>query len=87
MKKVILFFLLCITSTYGQISGCTDTLAENFNPNATVDNGSCIFPDPVITAPNVITPNDDGRNDAFRMNCANSFPLKVHTMYMKKPNK
>ena len=43
MKKVILFFLLCITSTYGQISGCTDTLAENFNPNATINNGSCLY--------------------------------------------
>ena len=43
MKKNILFFLLCITSTYGQISGCTDTLAENFNPNATINNGSCLY--------------------------------------------
>lgn len=43
MKKVILFFLLCITSTYGQISGCTDSLAENFKPNATINNGSCLY--------------------------------------------
>jgi hypothetical protein len=43
MKKVILIFLLCIPSTYGQISGCTDSLAENFNPNATVNNGSCLY--------------------------------------------
>ena len=43
MKKFILFFLLCITSTYGQISGCTDSIAENFNPNATINNGSCLY--------------------------------------------
>ena len=43
MKKAILFFLLCITSTYGQISGCTDALAENFDPNATTNNGSCLY--------------------------------------------
>ncbi len=43
MKKNILFFLLCITSTYGQISGCTDSLAENFKPNATINNGSCLY--------------------------------------------
>lgn len=43
MKKAILFFLLCITSTYGQISGCTDSLAKNFDPNATENNGSCLY--------------------------------------------
>lgn len=43
MKKVILFFLLCISSTYGQISGCTDALAKNFNPNATTNDGSCVY--------------------------------------------
>ncbi len=43
MKKVILFFLLFITSTYGQISGCTDSLAKNFNPKATNNDGSCVY--------------------------------------------
>ena len=43
MKKVILFFLLCITATYSQISGCTDALAKNFDPNATHNDGSCIY--------------------------------------------
>ncbi len=43
MKKAILFFLLCITSTYSQISGCTDALAKNFNPDATINDGSCIY--------------------------------------------
>jgi hypothetical protein len=28
----------------GEIYGCMDELATNFNPDATVDNGSCIFP-------------------------------------------
>ncbi len=43
MKKVILFCLLCFTSTYGQIKGCTDSFAENFNPNATINDGSCRY--------------------------------------------
>ncbi|WP_304197394.1 T9SS C-terminal target domain-containing protein [Flavobacterium alvei] len=43
MKKIILFFLLCITSTHSQISGCTDALAKNFNPNATTNDGSCVY--------------------------------------------
>jgi len=43
MKKLIAFFFLILTSTYGQISGCTDSLAKNFNPNATNNNGSCNY--------------------------------------------
>lgn len=43
MKKAILFFFLILTSTYGQISGCTDSLAKNFNPNATINDGSCKY--------------------------------------------
>ncbi|MBC7846377.1 MAG: T9SS C-terminal target domain-containing protein [Flavobacterium sp.] len=43
MKKAILFFLISITSTYGQIPGCTDSLAKNFNPNATINDGSCVY--------------------------------------------
>ncbi|WP_269225823.1 T9SS C-terminal target domain-containing protein [Flavobacterium eburneipallidum] len=43
MKKTILFFLLLATSTYSQISGCTDSLAKNFNPDATENDGSCEY--------------------------------------------
>ena len=43
MKKAILFFLLCVTATYGQISGCTDALAKNFDPKATTNDGSCLY--------------------------------------------
>jgi len=43
MKKIAVFIFLYITSTYGQISGCTDSLAENFNPKATKNDGSCKY--------------------------------------------
>ena len=43
MKKAILFFLLFINSIYGQNTGCTDALAKNFDPNATINNGSCLY--------------------------------------------
>ena len=43
MKKKNLFFFLFITSTYAQISGCTDVLAKNFNKEATENNGSCAY--------------------------------------------
>ncbi len=43
MKNSLIFFFLILTSSYGQISGCTDALANNFNPNATNNDGSCIY--------------------------------------------
>jgi hypothetical protein len=43
MKKLPVFFFLILTSSYGQISGCTDALAKNFNPNATNNDGSCLY--------------------------------------------
>jgi len=43
MKKTILIFLLFSTSSFGQISGCTDSLSINFNPKATVNDGSCQY--------------------------------------------
>ena len=34
----------CITSVVNQdVSGCTDTLATNYNATATIDDGSCIY--------------------------------------------
>jgi hypothetical protein len=43
IKKAILFFFLCSLSSYTQLSGCTDSLAKNFNPNATANDGSCTY--------------------------------------------
>ena len=43
MKKTVLLFCLFITSTYAQISGCTDPFSKNFNPKATVNDGSCLY--------------------------------------------
>src|SRR4051812_19186089 len=42
MKEAILIFLLCNFS-YGQISGCTDPSSKNFNPKATINDGSCQY--------------------------------------------
>jgi hypothetical protein len=43
LKKIALIFFLFITSTYAQISGCTDRFAKNYNPKATENNGSCLY--------------------------------------------
>lgn len=59
------------------VCGCMNPAADNYNPNATVDDGSCMFPDPIITAPNVLTPNDDGINDQFTLDWLNLTSLRL----------
>lgn len=59
------------------VCGCTNPEADNYNPNATVDNGSCIFPDPIINAPNVFTPGNDGMNDIFVLDWLNLKSLRL----------
>ena len=43
MKKIFLLYFFGIISTYAQITGCTDPLSKNYNPNATINNGSCLY--------------------------------------------
>ncbi|MFV8344148.1 T9SS C-terminal target domain-containing protein [Flavobacterium sp. XS2P39] len=44
MKKIfLLLFLISIGPTHAQISGCTDPLSKNFNPLATINDGSCTY--------------------------------------------
>jgi hypothetical protein len=43
MKKSIVVFLLIFNASYSQISGCTDSLAKNFNSKATNNDGSCLY--------------------------------------------
>ena len=59
------------------VCGCTDVSADNYNPLATVDDGSCFYPDPIIEAPNVITPNGDDVNDRFELKWQNLVSLKL----------
>lgn len=43
MLKIIFFFLTISTAAYAQISGCTDPKADNYNSEATLNNGSCSY--------------------------------------------
>jgi len=54
------------------ICGCMDPLATNYNPQANFDDGSCIYPSPTVTAPNVFTPNGDGSNETWFLNTTNA---------------
>lgn len=38
---LLMLFSVCLS--YGQISGCTDPLSSNYNPAATVNDGSCVY--------------------------------------------
>lgn len=43
MLKFFLLFITTISVSYGQISGCTDPLSKNYNPAATINDGSCQY--------------------------------------------
>lgn len=43
MKKYLLIFYFIVTTTYSQISGCTDPLSKQYNPNAVINDGSCEY--------------------------------------------
>ncbi|MDD2984267.1 MAG: choice-of-anchor L domain-containing protein [Crocinitomicaceae bacterium] len=45
--------------------GCTDPNALNYDPTAQLNDGSCIYPDPIIVVPNVFTPDDDLVNGLY----------------------
>jgi hypothetical protein len=52
IMRIALLFLLFFSTFHsrGQVPGCTDKSAVNFNPRATVNNGSCNY-SPVIATP------------------------------------
>jgi gliding motility-associated-like protein len=59
------------------ICGCTNPEAINYNPLATVDDGTCIVPEPIVIAPNVFSPNADNNNELFFLNTKNVTTLQL----------
>ncbi len=50
LSLISLFFFLLHETATAQIAGCTDPLANNFNPSATLNDGSCAY-NPVSISP------------------------------------
>ncbi|MFD1602747.1 T9SS C-terminal target domain-containing protein [Flavobacterium artemisiae] len=43
MLKTFFFFFIVVSTANSQVSGCTDSLAKNYDSNAVQNNGSCIY--------------------------------------------
>ncbi|GAB5416690.1 MAG: choice-of-anchor L domain-containing protein [Crocinitomicaceae bacterium] len=71
----------CADTAYAQVvvvpCGCTDPTASNYDPNAMQDDGSCIYPQPEVTAPNIFTPDNDNINDIFSLDSKNTTNIKL----------
>ena len=60
------------------VCDCNDPEATNYNPLANVNVPSnCIYPYPEISVPNVLTPNEDTKNDDFFLTWKNVTSLNL----------
>ena len=64
-------------SIHLDVCACTDSSALNYDPLANVDDGTCIFPNPEVFAPNVFTPNSDNENPTFFLSGKNLVSLEL----------
>jgi hypothetical protein len=72
-KIIFLFFVFFKTSSgYSQVSGCRDPSASNYNPSATVNDGSCLYNDTYYTPPVLVDPISDTLKESSGLQWANN---------------
>ncbi|MXN90686.1 T9SS type A sorting domain-containing protein [Flavobacterium sp. Sd200] len=57
MKTLYLFLVFAVLNLYqvaAQVSGCTDPLSRNYNPNATINDGSCVYSSGSVSLVNTV---------------------------------
>ncbi|MDX2360462.1 MAG: gliding motility-associated C-terminal domain-containing protein [Crocinitomicaceae bacterium] len=73
--------LSCSDTTYQTVTvvpcGCTDPLADNYDPSALIDDQSCTYPTPTAVVPNIFTPNADYVNNLFVMELTNWTKVEI----------
>ncbi len=74
LKLVInLFVLLVANQSFGQVLGCRDPLANNYNPAATVNDGSCTYDITTYNPPIKVDPISDTLNESSGLQMAGNF--------------
>lgn len=56
---LLLFVLFKITPAFSQVAGCRDPYANNYDPSATINDGSCTYDDTYYTPPELVSPVSD----------------------------
>ena len=86
---ICLFIFSSCEKEDDHIQGCTDVEAINFDPNATIDDGSCEFPavlgctDPIACNYNLDATDDDGScvYPEENYDCDENFLGVIHTVF------
>jgi len=75
LKKLfyLLFFLLLSVIAYNQVPGCTDPLSSNYNPLATVNNGSCTYNTTTYTPMIKVDPITDSLAESSGLQMAGNY--------------
>src|ERR1043166_705968 len=70
---LIFFLVFGYQSLQGQVYGCKDPLANNFNPAATINDGSCTYNATAYTPPVRVNPMSDSLRETSGLQMAGNF--------------